>query len=383
MRILMASVGDISTDARVQKEAASLSAAGHSVRVLAFDYTLKRPATRVRAGVEYVLHPFPPRGSPHWKRLAGGARFYLWALAKLLASPAGAVHSHNLHFALPLLAVARLRRARFVYDAHELVVHEAAGKAQPLMTRYERIVWTSADAAITTNPSRAARLHDLHGGTEPLVVGNHPVRPAEITPVDLRATLGIPADRKILLYQGGFYLDNRCFDVAAQALALLPGWHWVLVGFGSEKTIATIQGMLDRAGVADRATILPPASLEELLDVTAGADLGIIPLANVSLNTYLGDTNKLYEYLMAGIPAVGSDFPEIRRTLLADPAGPLGAVFDPSDPASIAVAVKEVEDALPELRPRAWRAARERYAWQHEEEKLTALYRALSPRGED
>jgi glycosyltransferase involved in cell wall biosynthesis len=68
---------------------------------------------------------------------------------------------------------------------------------------------------------------------------------------------------------------------------------------------------------------------------------------------------------------------------LADPAGPLGAVFDPSDPASIAAAVKEVEDALPELRPRAWRAARERYAWQHEEEKLTALYRALTPRGED
>jgi glycosyltransferase involved in cell wall biosynthesis len=359
----MAVVSDLSSDARVRREATSLAAAGHRVEVIGFDYGVRRAVRQELAGVGYRLLPFPPRGSARLRRLLGAAAFAARAAAAVLAVPADAYHSHNLHLAAPCVLAARLRRARLVYDAHELVVPMVRRRLRWLATRYERAVWRRADAAITTNRSRARFLGRLHGMAAPTVVGNYPEAPETLDPVDLHRHLGIPDGDRILLYQGGLYVADRCFDAVAEALRDLPGWHWVVVGFGSPQAVARLDASLRAADVRDRTHVLPKVPIERLLDVTAGADLGVVPLRHVHLNNYLGDTNKLFEYLMAGIPAIGSDFPEIRRALLDQPEGPVGAVFDPTDPASIAAAVKEVQADLAALRRRAWRVARERFSW--------------------
>jgi glycosyltransferase involved in cell wall biosynthesis len=378
MKIVMAVVSDLSSDARVQREASTLAAAGHQVDVVGFDYGTRRATTRGQGGVRYRLLPFPPRGSARWRRLAGAAVFVARASATVLAARADAYHAHNLHLAVPCALAARLRRARLVYDAHELVVPMVRPRYRGLAVRYERAIWRLADLSITTNASRAGYLARLHRGPRPLVVGNYPAEPATIEPVDLRRQLGIPGHRRILIYQGGLYVADRCFDTVALALRDLPDWHWVIVGFGSRHSIQQLHDLLGSAGVADRAHVLPKVPLERLLHVTAGADLGVVPLRRVHLNNYLGDTNKLFEYLMAGIPAAGSDFPEVRRALLGNPEGPLGAVFDPTDPASIASAIKELADPAPELRRRVWELARRRFAWAGQGARLVEAYAGLS-----
>jgi glycosyltransferase involved in cell wall biosynthesis len=126
---------------------------------------------------------------------------------------------------------------------------------------------------------------------------------------------------------------------------------------------------------------VPPA---ELLDWVASADVGAMPNQPRTLNERLSTPNKLFECLAAGTPVVSSDFPERRRIILDDPDGPLGAVCDPTDPASIAGALRSILDLGPsaaaELRARCRRAASERYAWATQLEILVALYGKVTGR---
>jgi glycosyltransferase involved in cell wall biosynthesis len=377
VRVLMAVMWDLSNDARVRREATALAAVGHDVLVVGFDYSVDRPTRRREGGVSFHALPFPPRGTSQARRLLGAAVFWARAAREIVAADADVFHSHNLHLVVPCMIAARRCRAKLVYDAHEIVTGTGARLKRALARPSERFVWKRADAVISTNATRARYLEQLHGGEPPVVLGNYPDEPPALSPVDLRASLTIPSDAPILIYQGGFYFDTRCFDTVAEALRGLPGWHWVLVGFGSPQTIERLRKTLQDHGVDDRSHVLPPVPAEELLHITAGADVGVVPLRATELNTYFGDTNKLFEYLVAGLAVVGSDFPEERRAILENPVGPVGAVFDPDKPESVATAISQVAEDLPTLRQRAADVGRRFYSWRTERVKLLELYDRL------
>src|SRR5205085_2214630 len=100
------------------------------------------------------------------------------------------------------------------------------------------------------------------------------------------------------------------------------------------------------------------------------------------LNHQLGDTNKLHEYLMGGLPVIASDLPEIRRVVTMG-TPPVGELFDPSSPASIAGALSTLlgdRELLAARRAQARRLAEEHLNWAVEERRLLALYdRLLAP----
>ncbi|MFE3326568.1 glycosyltransferase [Streptomyces sp. NPDC059176] len=376
----MAVVSDIRSDARVQREAAALAADGHTVLVVGFDSGIRRRDRRVEEGVHYDVLPFPARNLPKPLRLAHAVLGLVRASLLIARARPDVVHCHNLHLSLPGLLVAARHRAALVYDAHELEACMHQGPVRWLVEAWERLVWRRAQARITTNPSRAQYLDELHGG-RPVVIGNYPRTPDSHTErKDLRARLGIPRDRLVLIFQGGFYLDSRCFDTVAAALRGLPDWHWVIIGFGSETTVGKLRDLVHASGIGKRTHILPPVPVDDLLSWTAGADVGVVALTNAHLNCYLGDTNKLFEYLMAGLAVVGSDFPEVRRVVLDNSVGPVGALFDPASPASVATALREAADELATFRRNAEKVRGE-YSWEAESRTLTDLYRALAAAG--
>jgi glycosyltransferase involved in cell wall biosynthesis len=147
-----------------------------------------------------------------------------------------------------------------------------------------------------------------------------------------------------------------------------------IVGFGRDRDKSLIAEWARREGVADRVHLFGPIPFDELVRVAAAASVGIVPLRNISANSYLGDTNKLFEYMMAGLPAVGSDFPEVARVLNAGDPRP-GETFDPESPASIAAAVEAVlSDRYEERRARARALAVGEYNWRLEERKLLGCF---------
>jgi glycosyltransferase involved in cell wall biosynthesis len=372
-------VSHLPHDARVWKEARTVAESGRSVRLIGLRYELDRSRTRREDGVTVTEQPFGERGRATLPRRAA-IMLRLWAT--VLRTPAGAYHCHNIHPAPAALVAARLRRARLIYDAHELYgePEEGAGLLSRLISRVaratERVIARSADAVITTNPSRAEVLAERHRLDGVRVVGNEPRRVEEVTPLDP----GFP-EGDVLLYQGGLYAEARAFEKTIRALRHLPGVSFAMVGFGRDRDRRLIDEWARESGVADRVHLYEAVPFDRLVRIAAAATVGIVPLRNISLNSYLGDTNKLFEYLMAGLPAVGSDFPEVARVLRSgDP--PVGEVFDPEDEHSIAAAIRAVlGDSYAGRREEARRLALERFCWEHEEPELLRCYRDGSPHG--
>ncbi len=163
------------------------------------------------------------------------------------------------------------------------------------------------------------------------------------------------------------------------AALLEPGLesaHLVLLGYG-ELRDTFIQASVDPRW-RGRVHVLDPVSTTDLLMWVASADIGVMPIQPTTLNHRLSTPNKLFECLMAGIPVVASDFPDIRRTVVEDPAGSLGIVCDPEDVTAIATSIRSILD-LPEVElvamgARCRQAAADRWNWDREGAVLIASY---------
>jgi glycosyltransferase involved in cell wall biosynthesis len=375
--VCAAVVSDLPYDARVWKEARSLAGAGYALRLVGTRYG--GGGVRAEGDVDVLEVALGERGRRSLLRTAV-AVCRVWLA--VLRTPARVYHAHNVHVLPPAFLASRLRRAALVYDAHELYGETSAraGLRSRLAAAAgrlgERVAVRRADAVITTNPSRARVLTERHGRSHVHVLANVPALVTELEPIDP----GYPKDGPVLLYQGGVYPRSRALEETVQALAYLPGAQLVLLGFGRPELFAQLRTLAEETGVSSRVTFLPPRPFDELVRTAAAADVGLVPIKPEGTNELLGDTNKLHEYLMAGLPVAASDLPEIRRVALAgDP--PVGEVFDPSSPESIAAAVERLL-ADPELhgrrRAEARRLARESHNWQLEETRLLALYADLA-----
>jgi glycosyltransferase involved in cell wall biosynthesis len=60
-----------------------------------------------------------------------------------------------------------------------------------------------------------------------------------------------------------------------------------------------------------------------LVSVIAGADVGVLPIEANNESKRHSLANKLFEYLMAGLPVLATDLPEHRRVLEGTGAGVL------------------------------------------------------------
>lgn len=373
VRICAAVVSHLPHDARVWKQARTLAEAGNEVRLVGLRYGLARARSRRVGPITVREIPF---GNRRGASVPRRALILLRMWIAVLRSPADAYHCHNIHPAPAVLAAARLRGARIVYDAHELYgeVRPGARLGSRLAARLSRIVERAivrmADEVITTNPSRAAVLARRYGLDEVRVVANVPAAIESVEPLDP----GFPAG-PILLYQGGIYAEARAFEQTICAMRELPGVTLAILGFGRDRDRALIGEWARREGVQDRVILFDAVPFDQLVRIAAAATVGLVPLRNISLNSWFGDTNKLFEYLMAGLPVVGSDFPEVRR-VLDEGAPAVGEVFDPEDHASIAAAVRSVldEDGYEARRHEARRIALDRYCWHHEEVALLSCY---------
>jgi glycosyltransferase involved in cell wall biosynthesis len=414
---------DLAADARVLKEAATLSAAGHAVTLIGALPPESPVASDVarRDGFE-VLRVRLPRYRRWWRwvhapwllveragrrvrprpPVAGPARLdtldwlAVWWLGNLgwaraagrAAPPADVYHGHDLTGLPAAVEAANRNGGRVVYDSHELFLASGSflGRPRWALARIdgqERRWARRAVALVTVNEALAERLAPRLAARRVVVVHNCPPRPVGEMPVStrIRAATGIADRAPVVLHHGGFRA-HRGLALLADAFLRpeLADAHLVFLGFGPLRDELVARAADPRAG--GRIHVLDPVPPAEVVEWVASADVEALPLQPEPLNYYLSTPNKLFEALAAGVPVVASDFPGIRSIVVDDPDGPLGAVCDPTDPAAIAGAIRTVLDRSPEaradLRVRCRRAAFERWNWETESARLVDLYADLA-----
>ena len=311
-----------------------------------------------------------------------------WADAAVAAAPPADVHHGHDLTALPA-AVRGARRdgAQVVYDSHEIFVESGRNAERPrwakaLLRRLERRWGGGLAALVTVNPEQGRAIAGRVRAARVVTIHNCPPTWRGTRDGRLRAAIGLADDVPLVLYHGAFS-PLRGLEELAEALLhpALATAHLAYLGFGGHR--AALDAIATDARFGGRVHVLDAVPPEELLATIAGADVDVMPLQRSTLNHWLASPNKLFESIAAGVPVAVSDFPVMRGIVLDDPSGPLGAVCDPADPASIATAISSLLTAAPEdrgrMRERCRTAALERWNWETESRALLDLYEDLRP----
>jgi glycosyltransferase involved in cell wall biosynthesis len=381
MRVTMLVLNDMRDDARVIREARSLSAAGHDVQVLALrspdlpdvedrdGFTVRRVADFTRAGLRQPARKLSERR----------ARERALREAVIHSAP-GVVHCHDTNTLDIGAPVARALGVPYVYDAHELYPDSLMQRpfqrswvVQRYLRAAERRFIPGAAAVITVSDGHARVLNERYG-VRPVIVANCPALAPVGDRMLLKRTLGVPAERVVALYQGGLQL-GRAIDELVDALALVPALHLAVQGRG-EYEGAMRQRVAER-GIGDRVTFMGHLPHEQLFDLTCGADIGTLFLDGVTLNHRLTWPNRLFMYLMAGIPTAATDLPGASGVLSPAEAGLLAPPGDVDAMAAILARLAGDERLRQEMGARGRVIAEREYNWGVQEQRLLGVYERL------
>ena len=253
------------------------------------------------------------------------------------------------------LHLARLGRttaknAALIYDMREFyfALGPLMGKGlkQKVLEIYERRLLRSVDMVIVSAPMDA-EIAQLHYGLHetPAVVMNTPPYQAPVESSMLRDRFSIPAEHAVAVYQGVVH-HGRGLAPFMQAMSLMPDVHLCIVGDGP--ATRELEATADDLGVGARVHWHGSVAYDELHQVTCSADLGLSLIEPVSQSYEYALPNKLFEYMMAGIPSLVTDLPALRQQIQEIPAGVLvGKGLSPT----------EIKDAVDRVRTPATRDA--------------------------
>lgn len=313
-----------------------------------------------------------------WRYLVDQETFYsrLFLDTATRFSPAVFV-AHDLPM-LPLAAkMAALRNAKLVYDSHELY-------AEQEFSAWEKKRWSSieakyvhaCDAIITVNDSIARELEHRYGIDEVNVILNAE-RPMGL-PADpglFHGIFNLSQEKQVLLYQGGLSA-GRNLETLVRAMSHVQTSSVVLVIMGDGMVLDRLRSLSHQGGCTNRVYFHPAVSQQELLRYTSAADVGIIPYQAICLNNYYCTPNKMFEFIAAGIPILGSDLPEIRKLVEGQQIGLVGDMQTPESIASLIDRVFRNGNLISNFKAKLL-DVRQRVCWETEEKKLVEIFEAL------
>ncbi|AHL76128.1 hypothetical protein CH92_13890 [Stutzerimonas stutzeri] len=299
----------------------------------------------------------------------------LWMIAKQRAD---VIHAHDVNTLPTGWLAAKLSGAKMVYDAHEISTsREGYSKVRRLVGWIERTLMPRVQGTITTTEARAKYFARAYGVARPVVLQNRPREQQAMRSDRIRAELELDQPWPIILYQGGVQ-QGRGLERLARIAADVPNAYFVFIGGG--RLDGSLRRIVEELQLEQRVRFIPTVALAELPSYTASADIGVQPIENTCLNHYTTDSNKLFEYVQAGLPVVASDLPEIRRVVREHD---LGVLVPEGDSVALAAALR---DLVGDESKRRYYAAQSRKAasvlnWESQEHELLALYgRVLSNR---
>ena len=326
----------------------------------------------------YMVVRWPITKLPH--AYLGYIDYYYRSFRVARQEPVDVYHAHDL-VTLPVAWLcSRLAKGKLVYDSHELWL-DRPEKQRSRFNRFfvksiESFLIQRTDANIIAGESSGIDLSERYCIAPPTVVLNVPsYRPFERSTI-FRDKLGIPASERIILYMGRIsYL--RGIEEEVQSLKYLSNCRLVIFGFGPEQYISGLRKLIGNEGLAGRVHFFDAVSFDEVTRYAMSADIGLVLHQNTGLNYYYVSPNKLFECMAAGLPVVGSNFPDLKKYI---EGYNLGVTCDPESPKDIAEAIDYIlsdETRYNEMRKNALEAAKV-FNWENESKKLVALYQGLT-----
>lgn len=398
-RICIVSPGNLASNPRVLKEADALHDAGYGVTAVVCDYTeeLRDFDDEIAAKVPWTVVRVPrPRGeraitiaaSRLARIIAGAGGPVPLALADYahggpvstlrraaLAIPADLYIAHYIAGLAAAASAARRHRAMLGFDAEDF--HSGEGGAGSAEAFRMKMVETIEEASLPSSAYVTAA-SPLIGRAYAKRYGVAPVTVLNVFPLDLAlasapagTASGDPISLKAYWFSQTIGLD-RGLQAFMQAIArakarvtldIRGGNQWG----GGDRLMALARDL----GIGDRVSLLPKASPDQMVVLATTYDVGLSLEPEITENRQLCLGNKIFTYLLAGLPVVMSDTPA--QCDLAADLGAAATLISLSDPDAIAAALDRIASspgALVQAKAAAFRLGRDRYNWDVEKNAL-------------
>jgi glycosyltransferase involved in cell wall biosynthesis len=197
-----------------------------------------------------------------------------------------------------------------------------------------------------------------------------------LSPSEAQRLLGLPADRRVVVYAGSLQ-GWRGVETVIRAAPLLPP-DVTLYIVGGPSTEVRRLGARSQATGADNVVLVGPRPWQEIPRWLRAARILVLPnTGREEVSRHYTSPLKLFEYMASGTPIVASDIPSIREIL--DETMGFFAVAD--DPESFARAITHALAHHDEASRRAARAraAVATYTWTRRAEEILARMQRGSP----
>lgn len=402
--VVIVSPGQLGSNPRVVKEATALHDAGADVHVI---------STKVMAAVEPRDREVLANARWSSERIAFDDR-RRWRRERLLQVAASAAHrvlpaawlsplAHSAfsrrltqaamarkadlyiaHYvaALPAAARAAARHgARFAYDAEDFHPGDLAdtpgNRAQTaLIRRIEARYLPHAAYVTAASPGIADAYAAEYGIPRPTVIHNVFPKTGAAQARNNAAT----APRPSLYWFSQTRGTDRGLELALEAIARARSRpHLHIRGHAQPGFDEAFMAQARRLGCAERVHLLDPAEPSRMVELAAAYDAGFAGETGETQNHKIALSNKLFTYLLAGIPAVLSDIPA--HTGFAPELPGAAFLFRNGDADSLAAVLDglfESPDKLQAAREAAVALGESRFNWESESSRLVEVFRGAA-----
>jgi glycosyltransferase involved in cell wall biosynthesis len=308
-------------------------------------------------------------GRSKFSRILFYFEFYLRASWYGMKLKPQILNCHSLMMLPVAVLIKQFTSARLIYDPHELETERLGlnGLARKISKIVERKLISACQAVVVVSPSIQCWYKKEYPGKIVTLVRNVP----RFTPVVrrnlFREKLGIPHDKLIFLSQG-LLNEGRSINLYLEVFSRATHHHLVIMGYGPLEF-----RVKEAANSHPNIHFFPAVRPDEVLTYTQSADVGLSLIENYCLSYYYSLPNKFFEYIMAEVPPIVSDFPDMAEIVSTYRVG-----------WAINVGREDLYDAIQMLtrlvvdehRTRMDKA-RQQLCWENEEHALISVFKNL------
>ncbi len=231
-------------------------------------------------------------------------QFYIHTFLLLRRENLACVNAHSLSV-LPLAAVLKYwKGCVLIYDTHELETetHSLCGLRKKFAKIVEKFFIKKTDKIFCVSDEIAGWYASNYNVEKPITILNSP--PAELLPQSdyLKNKFNLVRNQKIAIYLGVIE-PGRGIEAIVDSFQRLEDDSVIVVFVGYGTLVNYIKSS---PGFGRTIFFHPAVARTEIVHLAASADIGLCLVSPTSLSYEYCMPNKLFEYLMSGLPVVVS-----------------------------------------------------------------------------
>ncbi len=358
-------------DRRVfHKEAKTLSAAGFNVSLIAQN---EKDET-----VDFIRILSIPKTDNRILRMAFEGFF---ALRRALSEKFDLYHFHDPELIPWMLLLKAISRKPVIFDMHEIyadiivnnsIIRNLPSPAKTILSGLyilmERLFLPLFDRIIVTENQQKA----IYARYKPVIIANYP-----ILDYFTSGTAKLTSDSiKTIIYAGALAETYGLRQIVKAVGYIKPGYNIRLRLLGPFPYRSFESELKSEVKTLEQIEIIGAVPHDQVAKYLDASDIALVCSLPLQMCMHMG-SNKMYEYMAAGLPIVASNFPVWKEFVEKNCYGVCADPLDPRDIAEKIMFLLDNPSIAERMGKNGRRAVQEKYNWEIEGKKLVAVYNKL------